>query len=130
MRPANLPRASGPFIIVLALVALVLGACRTSQRPDIKTDPTIQPKTEPDSKVVAETPSLAGRIENVSMYPVPNHGEDLAVSLVVSVRNAGSPSIAEGWNLGFILQAVVFLQSWNLFTSAVLLICPELTVQK
>jgi hypothetical protein len=100
MRPANLPGVSRPFILVLAILALVLGACRTSQRPDTRTDPTIQTKTEPDSKVVAEKPSLAGRIENVSMYPVPNHQEDLAVSLVVSVRNAGSPSTAQGWNLG------------------------------
>ncbi len=33
------------------------------------------------------------------MYPVPNRPEDLAVSLVVSVRNAGSPSTAQGWSL-------------------------------
>ena len=98
MRPANPSGASRPFILALAILALVLGACRTSQRPDTKTDPTIQAKTEPDSKV-AERPSLAGRIENMSMYPVPNRREDLAVSLVVSIRNAGSPSIAQGWNL-------------------------------
>lgn len=33
------------------------------------------------------------------MYPVPNHREDLAVSLVVSVGNTGSPSTVKGWNL-------------------------------
>jgi len=33
------------------------------------------------------------------MYPVPNHSEDLAVSLVVSVGNTGSPSTVQGWNL-------------------------------
>jgi hypothetical protein len=98
MHPANLSWASRPSILALAILALFLGACRTSQRPDIQADPTIQTKTEPDSKV-AERPSLAGRIENMSMYPVPNHREDLAVSLVVSIRNAGSPSIAQGWNL-------------------------------
>jgi hypothetical protein len=33
------------------------------------------------------------------MYPVPNHREDLAVSLVVFIRNSGSPSTAQGWSL-------------------------------
>jgi hypothetical protein len=33
------------------------------------------------------------------MYPVPNRPEDLAVSLVVSVGNTGSPSTVQGWNL-------------------------------
>lgn len=99
MLPANLPAASRPFILVLAILALVLGACRTSQRPDTKVDPTVQTKSEPDLKVVAEKPSLAGRIENVSIYPVPNHREDLAVSLVVFVRNSGASSIAQGWTL-------------------------------
>jgi hypothetical protein len=99
MLPASLSRASRLFILVPAILALVLGACRTSQRPDTKIDPTVQTKTEPDSKVVAEKPSLAGRIENVSIYPVPSHREDLAVSLVVFVRNSGAPSLAQGWNL-------------------------------
>jgi hypothetical protein len=87
MLPANLPGASRPFILVLAILALVLGACRTGQRPDIKIDPTVQTKTEPDLKAVTEKPSLSGRIENVSIYPVPSHREDLAVSLVVFVSN-------------------------------------------
>lgn len=98
MQPANLPGASRPFIIALAILALVSGACRTNQPTDIKTDPAIQTGTQPDAKV-AERSLLAGRIENVSMYSVPNRREDLAVSLVVSVRNAGSPSVAQGWNL-------------------------------
>jgi hypothetical protein len=33
------------------------------------------------------------------MYPVPNHREDLAVTLVVIVSNSGSASGAEGWHL-------------------------------
>jgi hypothetical protein len=33
------------------------------------------------------------------MYPVPNHRQDLAVSLVVIVSNSGSASPAEGWSL-------------------------------
>ena len=42
---------------------------------------------------------FSGRIDNVSIYPAPNRLEDLAVTLVVSVSNAGSPSIAKGWNV-------------------------------
>jgi hypothetical protein len=99
MLPANLPVAPRPFILVPAILALVLGACRTRQRPDVKIDPTVQTKTEPDLKAVTEKPSLAGRIENVSIYPVPSHREDLAMSLVVFVSNSGAPSIAQGWNL-------------------------------
>src|SRR6185295_6355633 len=98
MRPNILPGTSRPFIL-LVILALVLGACRTSQRPDIRTDPAVLTKNEPDSKVVPEKPLLAAKIENVSMYPVPNHREDLAVSLVVSVANAGSPTSAQNWNL-------------------------------
>ena len=98
MRPANLPWTSRSFIVVLASLASILGGCGTTQRPDTKTAPTIQTNTAPDL-AAAEKPSLAGQIENVSIYPVPGHREDLAVSLVVFVRNSGAPSIAQGWNL-------------------------------
>ncbi|MDX6576279.1 MAG: hypothetical protein QOE96_2232 [Blastocatellia bacterium] len=98
MRAPN-PSVTQPLVITLAILALVLGGCRTSPRPDTKRDPSIATKAEPDSKVVADTPSVVGLIENVSMYPVPNHQQDLAVSLVVSVRNAGALSTAQGWSL-------------------------------
>jgi hypothetical protein len=98
MRPANIP-GTPRFFLVLAILASALGACRTSRQPDIRTPTTIQTKTEPDLEGVAEKPSLAGQIENVSIYPVPSRREDLAVSLVVFVRNSGAPSIAQGWNL-------------------------------
>ena len=84
---------------VLAVLVLVLGGCRTSQPLEGKTDPAPQTNSQPDSKVVIEKPSLVGRIENVSMYPVPNRSEDLAVSLVVSITNAGAPSTVQGWTL-------------------------------
>ena len=84
-------------------IMFVAGACRSSQPPDTATNSTVAPKAEPSSTArnsnVAELPLFAGRIENVSMYPVPNHDEDLAISLVVSVKNAGSPGIAQSWNL-------------------------------
>ena len=99
MRPASLPVTSRAFILALAILPLVLGACQTSQKPDLRTAPPIQTKATPDLEVVAEKPSLAGLITNVSIYPVPGRREDLAVSLVVFVRNSGAPSIAQGWNL-------------------------------
>lgn len=94
--------ASRAFIIASTVLAMVLGACRTSRqpdvKPDIKTDPVIQTKSEPALKVV-ERASFTGLVEHVSMYPVPNRREDLALSLVVSASNAGAPSIAQGWKL-------------------------------
>jgi len=98
MRLSNCSRVSRPLILGLVVSSLLCG-CRTSQRHDIPTAPTIQTKTEPDSRVAVERPLLTGLIEGVSMYPVPNHPEDSAVSLTVSVGNTGSPSTVRGWNL-------------------------------
>jgi hypothetical protein len=87
------------------VLALTLAACHPSQRSDrpsqpaqTKTDPAVETKTGTDPKPT-ERPSLTGRIGNVSLYPVPNNREDLAVSLVVSVTNVGTPSTVQGWNL-------------------------------
>jgi hypothetical protein len=96
---ANNPLMSRLSLIVLAVVALALAGCRTGQPPEVRTNPAVQTNNQPDARAVAEKPSLAGRIENVSMYPVPNRSEDLAVSLVVSITNAGAPSTAQGWSL-------------------------------
>ena len=99
MRLSNCSSVSRTLILGLMVSASLLGGCRTSQRQDTSTAPTAQTKTEPDSRVAVERPLLAGRIESMSLYPVPNHREDLAVSLVVSVGNTGSPSTVQGWNL-------------------------------
>ena len=95
---ANNPLTSRLSLIVLAVFGLALAGCRTSQPSEVKTAPALQTNSQPDAKVV-EKPSLVGHIENVSMYPVPNRSEDLAVSLVVSITNAGAPSTAQGWSL-------------------------------
>ena len=99
MRFLNDTAATRPFILATAVLTLFLGACRKNRSPEIKPDSAIPTNTQTDSKPVAEKPLLTGVIEHVSMYPVPNRPEDLAVSLVVSVRNAGSPSTAQGWRL-------------------------------
>lgn len=104
MHLGKLPSTSRRLIVVPILSLIVLaGACRTNPPPDTKTDPSAPAKTESNSKVAeqpaGERPLFSGRIENVSMYPVPNKPEDLAISLVVSITNAGSSSVAQGWNL-------------------------------
>jgi len=87
------------LIVVPAFLALIFGGCRTSQPPELKTEPALPTNSQPDSRTVTEKPSLAGRIDNVSMYAVPNSPKDLAISLVVSITNTGSPTTAQGWNL-------------------------------
>jgi uncharacterized protein YcfL len=52
-------------MIVLAVLALVLGGCRTSQPLEVKTGTALQTNSQPDAKVVIEKPSLTGRIDNV-----------------------------------------------------------------
>jgi hypothetical protein len=99
MRLLNTSDATHLFTIATAVLVLALGACRPNRPPETKPDSAIPAQTQTDSKPTAEKPSLAGLIEHVSMYPVPNRPEDLAVSVVVSVRNTGSPSTAQGWSL-------------------------------
>jgi hypothetical protein len=104
MHLSKLPAISRRLLLVSILSMTVLaGACRKSPQSEIKTDPTAPAKIESNSKVAeqpaGERPLFAGRIENVSMYPVPNKRENLAISLVVSVNNAGMSGIAQGWNL-------------------------------
>jgi len=99
MHLSNCLRVPRTLILGLLVSASVLCGCRTGQQQDPQTAPASPNKTEPDSRVVVERPLLSGLIEGVSMYPVPNHSEDLAVSLVVSVGNTGSPSTVKGWNL-------------------------------
>ena len=99
MRLSNCSTVWRPLILGVALSVSVLCGCRTGQRQDTQTAPTVQTRTEPAPQIVVERPFLAGLIESVSMYPVPNRSEDLAVSLIVSVGNTGSPSTVQGWNL-------------------------------
>ena len=79
----------------LTLVFIVSG-CQRGQTVDIKTSsPTPQPEAQPS----VPPASFKAVIENVSMYPVPNNRQDLAITLVVSITNSGQPSIVKGWSL-------------------------------
>jgi hypothetical protein len=57
------------------------------------------PAGEPPVLPAGERPMLIARIETVSIYPVPGNSQDSAVSLVVSVGNAGFPSTVQDWSL-------------------------------
>jgi len=86
------------FAVLILLVAF--GGCHKGQEPaQTNAGPTSQTETRPEAIVVPEKPAFEGQIEHVSMYPVPNRREDLAVSLVVTVRNSGLASVAQDWNL-------------------------------
>jgi hypothetical protein len=99
MRLINGFTANRPFILVIAVLALFGGACQPNKTSQPGPESATTTNSQTDSKPLAEKPSLSGLIEHVSMYPVPNRPEDLAVSLVVWVRNAGLPSTAQGWTL-------------------------------
>lgn len=89
-----------PFSLAVAAMLLFLSACRTGQQP-AQTGSASNTKSQEKAPAAAtaEKPSFEGEIEHVSLYPVPNRREDLAVTLVVSVRNSGAPSVAQGWKL-------------------------------
>jgi len=86
-------------VLTAAGIALVLGGCQTKRVPEIQPDTTVAANTQTTPRTDVEKLALKGQIEHVSMYPVPNRAADLAVSLVVSLRNAGSPTTAQGWSL-------------------------------
>jgi len=83
-------------VIVAFFVLSFLTACSDSaSNATSKPTPTA---TEPNKSVV-ETSAFAGLIKNVSLYPVPGRSGDLAISLVVSIRNSGAPYRAHDWTL-------------------------------
>ena len=92
-------RISSRLFVALPLLIVVLTSCQTSPTPETKSERTAQTNAETAKQATPEKPSLHGRIENLSLYPVPNNGQDLAVSLVVSVRNAGAAGMAQDWTL-------------------------------
>ena len=75
-----------------AIFSLALAGCHKAQ-PVAGTNPPAQ------SPPAVERPRLIARIDTVSIYPVPGHTQDSAVSLMVSVGNAGFPSTVQGWSL-------------------------------
>jgi hypothetical protein len=80
------------FVGVLIVLNCVLSGCESGPH----TNSANQQQTPAP---VAEKPVLAGVIRYVSLYPVPNNRKDLAVSMVVSVKNEGAPTTVRAWTL-------------------------------
>ena len=83
-------------LFIVLVLAFALSACQGKQADN--TARTGQSPTLTATPATAR-PLLAGRIDNVSLYRVPNNASDLAISLVVSVTNAGEPGVAQNWKL-------------------------------
>jgi hypothetical protein len=84
------------FFIAFAgglIACLTFAACQTdSTNSASSTAPSLSSPTPTN-------PSLAGLIRNVSIYPVPNNRKDLAITMVVSLKNEGSTTTAKDWTL-------------------------------
>ena len=85
------------------LISLVVaGFCvACSHSGPTNTNSAVTQSSSPEtSKSAAPTkPFLAGVIKNVSLYPVPGRSNDLAISLVVTVRNSGAADHPDHWTL-------------------------------
>ena len=79
-------------LLILCLGLLIIQSCQSSQ-------PSISNSNRSSEPPAVARPLFSGVIKNVSMYPVPGQPDNLAISLVVSVENVGSDSVANGWNL-------------------------------
>jgi hypothetical protein len=88
---------SSRYLIALAVAGLSV-AC--SGPGPTNTNGTVTQTSSPEpSKASANRPAFGGVIKNVSLYPVPGRQNDLAISLVVAVRNSGDPDHPDHWTL-------------------------------
>ena len=84
-------------LITLVIAALCF-AC--SHSGSANTSSTVNQSSSPElTKAGDNKPTLAGVIKNVSLYPVPGRSSDLAISLVVMVRNSGAADHPDHWTL-------------------------------
>src|SRR5258705_8873486 len=96
------------WFVIPAIFMLALAGCQRTQpvaetNPSAQSSPTVQrpspPVGERPTLPAGERPMLIARIDTVSIYPVPGNAKDAAVSLIVSIGNAGFPSTVQGWSL-------------------------------
>src|SRR4051794_4340205 len=92
-------KTSSPKLLIIAL--LITSAGCQSRKPGTNSASPSPAQTTGDAakQSATEKPSLSGNIDNLSIYPVPNNRENLAISVVVSVSNAGAPGNAKDWTL-------------------------------
>lgn len=89
---------------IVVFLILVSAGCRKERAPENRSEPASQQRGQPTnvaapSGPTPEKPSLSCQVENVSLYPVPNNPDNLAISIIVVVRNSGAPSTAQDWKL-------------------------------
>ena len=82
--------------LIVALLALTFSGCH--EKPAANASRTLPDNTKSTTSTTAR-PLLAARVDSVSLYPVPNNPQDLAISLVVSVTNAGEAGMAQNFRL-------------------------------
>jgi hypothetical protein len=89
-------------LLILLAITATIAACSSTPEPSPAVRNGSTPAMRADASptaVTAEKPALVGKIQHVSLYPVPNNPKDLAVSLIVMVGNSGAPSTVKGWSL-------------------------------
>jgi hypothetical protein len=88
------------FSALLVVAALLLSTgCRSTSTSQPNSLPQTSTSSQSPATVSDVPPKFSGRIDNISLYPVPNNSKDLAISLVVIVSNSGSPALVQDWSL-------------------------------
>jgi len=91
-------KVSSRLCVAIVLLVLAIAGCKSRQSTETNSARAGEANTQPANQS-GEKPAFAGKIENLSLYPVPNRSENLAVSLVVSVTNDGAAGNANDWTM-------------------------------
>ena len=101
----NIISGSSRSLLAAALLATALTGCQTRRTAETgaaspapsNAETASQPAGEKPPAI--EKPALSGEVVNLSLYPVPTKRENLAISIVVALRNAGATINAQDWTL-------------------------------
>jgi len=85
--------------LAIGLLAIALAGCKTQPTSDTHSSSPAQTVSGTPTPSPVDKPSLSSEVTNVSLYPVPNKREHLAVSMLVAVRNDGATANAQDWTL-------------------------------
>ena len=88
----------------MAISVGILCGCRNTAAPVTSSSATAQPTNtqsneSPSKQIPLTPPFLSGDIANLSIYPVPNNSRNVALTVFMSVKNVGSPTVAQNWKL-------------------------------
>ena len=84
---------------LIALVTAGFSIACSHSAPTNSNSAVTQASSPELSKAAENKPAFAGLIKNISLYPVPGRSSDLAISLVVTVRNSGAADHPDHWTL-------------------------------